>query len=100
MDEDDPTLNNPALDLEDSDDDAEWTPVKDTDGKLGRSRKRGAGDSSDEDDFSAFNNANKLKFKKRAYPEPEKIMNKRLSADSNSESTNNTSVPEGEDFKV
>lgn len=100
MDEDDPTLNNPALDLEDSDDDAEWTPVKDTEGKLGRSRKRGAGDSSDEDDFSAFNNSNKLKFKKRAYPEPEKIMNKRLSADSNSESTNNTSVPEGEDFKV
>jgi len=97
MDEDDPTLNNPALDLEDSDDDAEWTPIKETEGKLGRSRKRG--DSSDEEDFSGFN-SNKLKFKKRAYPEPEKIMNKRLSADSNSESTNNTSVPEGEDFKV
>jgi len=98
MDEDDPTLNNPALDLEDSDDDAEWTPVKETEGKGGRSRKRGAGDSSDEDDFSEFNN--KMKFKKRAYPEPENMMNKRLSTDSNSESTNNTSVPEGEEFKV
>ena len=28
LDEDDPTLNNPALDLEDSDVDDEWTPVK------------------------------------------------------------------------
>ena len=28
MDEDDPTLNNPALDLEDSDADDEWTPIK------------------------------------------------------------------------
>eukprot|EP00092_Neocalanus_flemingeri_P012349 GFUD01013315.1.p1 GENE.GFUD01013315.1~~GFUD01013315.1.p1 ORF type:complete len:1215 (-),score=291.42 GFUD01013315.1:329-3973(-) len=103
MDEDDPTLNNPALDLEDSDDDAEWTPVKDGEGKGGRSRKRVAGDSSDEDDFSEFNNVNKLKVKKRAYPEPDKIMNKRLSTDSNTESTNdttNTTVPEGEEFKV
>ena len=28
LDEDDPTLNNPALDLEDSDADDEWTPIK------------------------------------------------------------------------
>ena len=28
LDEDDPTLNNPALDLEDSDVDDEWTPMK------------------------------------------------------------------------
>jgi len=98
IDEDDPTLNNPALDLEDSDDDAEWTPVKETEGKLGRSRKRGGGDSSDEEDFSLFNS--KLKMKKRAYPEQERIMNKRLSGDSNSEPVNNTIVPDGEEFKV
>ena len=28
LDEDDPTFNNPALDLEDSDVDDEWTPIK------------------------------------------------------------------------
>ena len=33
LDEDDPTLNNPALDLEDSDVDDEWTPMKE---KVGR----------------------------------------------------------------
>ena len=42
----------------------------------------------------------KLKMKKRAYPEQERIMNKRLSADSNSEPVNNTIVPDGEEFKV
>ena len=39
-------------------------------------------------------------MKKRAYPEQERIMNKRLSADSNSEPVNNTIVPDGEEFKV
>ena len=39
-------------------------------------------------------------MKKRAYPEQERIMNKRLSGDSNSEPVNNTIVPDGEEFKV
>ena len=48
LDPDDPTLNNPALDLDDSDVDDDWTPAKEKD-KDGR-KKRG-GDSSDDDDF-------------------------------------------------
>ena len=90
-------MNNPALDLEDSDDDAEWTPVKDTDGKIGRPRKRG--DSSDEEEFSV-NNAHKLKYKKRAFPDPEKVSNKRLSAEANAEPVNQTIVPDGDEYKV
>ena len=48
LDPDDPTLNNPALDLDDSDVDDDWTPAKEkeTDG-----RKKRGGDSSDDDDF-------------------------------------------------
>ena len=48
LDPDDPTLNNPALDLENSDVDEDCTRTKEKDPKGGR--KRG-GDSSDDDDF-------------------------------------------------
>ena len=50
LDPDDPTLNNPALDLDDSDVDDDWTPAKEKE-KEGGGRKRG-GDSSDDEDFS------------------------------------------------
>ena len=96
MDDHDPTLNNPALDLEDSDDDAEWNPLKDAD-KTGK-RKRG-GDSSDEEDYSEFNNIhqlNKNKNKRRAYQQghsSQSIQNRKSTADT-------PEVPEEEDFKV
>ena len=97
MDQDDPTFNNPALDLEDSDDDAEWNPLKEAE-KSGNKRKRGGGggDSSDEEDedYSEFNSIhginNKSKVKKRAYND--NASQRRMS--------NDTHVPEGEDFKV
>ena len=100
MDDHDPTLNNPALDLEDSDDDAEWNPLKEAE-KSGK-RKRG-GDSSDEE-YTEFNNLhnNKLKNKRRAYLEgnsTNSIQNRKMS--SNSEPNNaDTQVPVREDFKV
>ena len=100
MDDHDPTLNNPALDLEDSDDDAEWNPLKDAE-KSGK-RKRG-GDSSDEE-YTEFNNLhnNKLKNKRRAYLEgnaTNSIQSRKMS--SNSETNNaDTQVPVREDFKV
>ena len=101
MDDHDPTLNNPALDLEDSDDDAEWNPVKEAE-KSGK-RKRG-GDSSDEE-YTEFNNLhnNKLKNKRRAgaYLDgaaANSIQNRKLS--SNSETNTDTQVPDGQDFKV
>ena len=50
LDPDDPTLNNPALDLDDSDVDDDWTPAKEKEKESG-GRKRG-GDSSDDDDFN------------------------------------------------
>ena len=96
MDDHDPTLNNPALDLEDSDDDAEWNPLKDAE-KSGK-RKRG-GDSSDEEDYSEFNNIhqlNKNKNKRRAYQQANSshsIQNRKSTADT-------PEVPEEEDFKV
>ena len=92
LDQDDPTFNNPALDLDDSDDDAEWNPLKEAE-KSGNKRKRG-GDSSDEDeeDYSEFNNLhnvnNKSKVKKPAHHNNRK------------HSDNDNHVPEGEDFKV
>ena len=93
LDQDDPTFNNPALDLEDSDDDAEWNPLKEAE-KSGNKRKRG-GDSSDEyeEDYSDFNSMHnvKNKAKKGSYHN-----NRKLST--NSDHDNN--VPEGEDFKV
>ena len=95
LDQDDPTFNNPALDLDDSDDDAEWNPLKDAE-KSGNKRKRG-GDSSDEDeeDYSEFNNLhnvnNKSKVKKRAHSDNRKH---------STHSENDNNVPEGEDFKV
>ena len=96
MDQDDPTFNNPALDLEDSDDDAEWNPMKEAE-KSGNKRKRG-GDSSDEEeeDYEEFNNLHNVNNKKRrAYNDSasRKVSN-------NSESSHDTQVPEGEDFKV
>ena len=98
MDDHDPTLNNPALDLEDSDDDAEWNPLKEAE-KSGK-RKRG-GDSSDEEDYSEFNNIhqlqlNKNKNKRRAYQQgnsSHSIQNRKSTADT-------PEVPEEEDFKV
>jgi hypothetical protein len=60
LDEDDPSLNNPALDLEDSDVDDEWTPLKEKEaaggggggvggvGGGGGRRKRGEDSSDDE----------------------------------------------------
>ena len=96
MDQDDPTFNNPALDLEDSDDDAEWNPMKEAE-KSGNKRKRG-GDSSDEEeeDYEEFNNLHNVNNKKkRAYNDN---INRKVS--NNSESSNDTQVPEGEDFKV
>ena len=101
MDQDDPTFNNPALDLDDSDDDAEWNPLKDAE-KSGNKRKRGGGgDSSDEEDdedYSEFNSIhginNKSKVKKRAY---DNTGHRKMSTNSDS---NDTHVPEGEDFKV
>ena len=98
MDDHDPTLNNPALDLEDSDDDAEWNPLKDAE-KSGK-RKRG-GDSSEEEDYSEFNNIhqlqlNKHKNKRRAYQQAnssQSIQNRKSTADT-------PEVPEEEDFKV
>ena len=50
LDPDDPTLNNPALDLDDSDVDDDWTPAKEKEKESG-GRKRGA-DSSDDEDFN------------------------------------------------
>lgn len=95
MDDDDPTLNHPALDLDDSDADDDWTPLKEKEaqGKIGGHRKRG-GDSSDED-FSEFDH---LKNKKRAYPEPDKTNNKRPAPDTQGDQE---IIPgDGEDFKV
>ena len=95
LDQDDPTFNNPALDLDDSDDDAEWNPLKEAE-KSGNKRKRG-GDSSDEDeeDYSEFNNLhnvnNKSRVKKRSHHDNRKH---------STHSENDNNVPEGEDFKV
>ena len=93
LDQDDPTFNNPALDLEDSDDDAEWNPLKEAE-KSGNKRKRG-GDSSDEyeEDYSDFNSMHnvKNKAKKGSYHN-----NRKLSTHSD----HDNNVPEGEDFKV
>ena len=98
MDDHDPTLNNPALDLEDSDDDAEWNPVKEAE----KSGKRKRGDSSDEE-YNEFNNLHnsKLKNKRRAYLESNQtssIQNRKQS--SNSEMNTDTQVPDGQPFKV
>ena len=98
MDDHDPTLNNPALDLEDSDDDAEWNPVKEAE----KSGKRKRGDSSDEE-YTEFNNLhnNKLKNKRRAVLEgnsTNSIQNRRQS--SSSEINTDTQVPDGLNFKV
>lgn len=49
LDPDDPTLNNPALDLDDSDVDDDWTPAKEKEKEKGG--RKGRGDSSDDDDF-------------------------------------------------
>jgi len=79
MDEEDPTLNNPALDLDDSDADDDWTPLKEKDAQ-GRVGKRG-GDSSDDEFMEEYAKAKKL-AKKRAYPDPSDMStNKRMSAD-------------------
>ena len=89
MDENDPTFNNPALDLEDSDDDAEWNPLKDAE-KSGKKRKHGH-ESSDEDeeDYSEFNNLHN--FNKKRQQEAKRRR----------ESSSDNHVPEsGEDFKV
>ena len=97
LDENDPTFNNPALDLEDSDDDAEWNPLKDAEQNGGGKRKRK--DSSDDDDeFNEYESFNaKFKMKKRAYSDQEVSSNKLLSAE-----TQQDSVPEEEqeDIKV
>lgn len=98
MDDHDPTLNNPALDLEDSDDDAEWNPAKEAE----KSGKRKRGDSSDEE-YNEFNNLHnsKLKNKRRAYLESNQtssIQNRKQS--SNSEMNTDTQVPDGQPFKV
>ena len=98
MDDHDPTPNNPALDLEDSDDDAEWNPVKEAE----KSGKRKRGDSSDEE-YNEFNNLHnsKLKNKRRAYLESNQtssIQNRKQS--SNSEMNTDTQVPDGQPFKV
>merc|ERR1712026_305631 len=89
MDENDPTFNNPALDLEDSDDDAEWNPLKDAE-KSGKKRKHGH-ESSDEDeeDYSEFNNLHN--FNKKRQQEAKRRR----------ESSSDNHVPDsGEDFKV
>jgi hypothetical protein len=82
LDEDDPTLNNPALDLEDSDVDDEWTPLKEKEagggsggvgaggvGGGGR-RKRGEDSSDEEYDELAAELARK---RKRSCPDLEKV---------------------------
>ena len=93
LDQDDPTFNNPALDLDDSDDDAEWNPLKEAE-KSGNKRKRG-GDSSDEDeeDYSEFNN---LHNNLRTVKKPTHHNSRKHSTHSD----NDNHVPEGEDFKV
>jgi len=98
MDDDDPTLNHPALDLDDSDADDDWTPLKEKESQgLKGNRKRG-GDSSDEE-FNEFEKVNKnFENKKRAYPEPDKINNKRPAPDTQQEQE--AAAGEGEDFKV
>ena len=96
MDEGDPTFNNPALDLEDSDDDAEWNPEKDAEKSGGGKRKREESSDEDEDEYSEFNalhNVNRNKMKKGAF---NNLNNRKPSI--NSEENN---VPElGEEFKV
>ena len=91
MDDGDPTLNNPALDLDDSDDDAEWNPLKDAE-ERGNKRKRGGVESSeeeDEEDYSEFNAIHNVNNKK-----------KRASIENGRKISNDTTVPEGGDFKV
>lgn len=96
MDEGDPTFNNPALDLEDSDDDAEWNPEKDAEKSGGGKRKREESSDEDEDEYSEFNalhNVNRNKMKKGAF---NNLNNRKPSI--NSEDNN---VPElGEEFKI
>ena len=83
MDENDPTLNNPALDLEDSDVDDEWTPLKEKEagggggggsgvggGGMGGRRKRGDDSSDEEYDELAAELARK---RKRPFPDLEKV---------------------------
>jgi len=92
LDEDDPTFNNPALDLEDSDVDDEWTPIKEKDGRKGRVGR----DSSDEDETTIFQDLLKKNKMKRSHPDPDKGPNKRPSTESR---LDNSHVPENDDLK-
>ena len=90
MDNDDPSFNNPALDLDDSDDDAEWNPLKDGE-KSGNKRKRGGVESSDEEEdeeeYEEFNAIHGINNKKKG------------ASNGHRKQSTDTQVPEG-DFKV